>query len=169
MKETGALPLDSPYCLALDENHRVLLMHGDELCTQDRAYQRFRRVVRHPWVVRLFLVLPLAWRRYLVRQLRAKSRGAMQRGQVTQASAPSATTNPSLTQVDTAEVSRLLIQHQAQALIHGHTHVPGVYPPETRLVLGEWGPLPSILRIDQGQAAFLTSINALSTQVLRLW
>src|SRR5260363_114149 len=41
----GAQLLEEPAAVeAL--NHRFVLTHGDALCTEDRAYQRFRRCVR---------------------------------------------------------------------------------------------------------------------------
>ncbi len=38
---------------------RVLMMHGDTLCTDDHGYQRFRAKVHQRWLQRLFLALPL--------------------------------------------------------------------------------------------------------------
>lgn len=41
---------------------RILILHGDTLCTDDRAYQKFRRRVHNPLIQRLFLLLPLRLR-----------------------------------------------------------------------------------------------------------
>ncbi|MFA7624735.1 MAG: UDP-2,3-diacylglucosamine diphosphatase, partial [Pusillimonas sp.] len=41
----------------------LLFSHGDEYCTDDRAYQRFRKLVRTPWIQSVFLTLGLPMRR----------------------------------------------------------------------------------------------------------
>jgi len=56
---------------------RVLFLHGDELCTQDRNYQRLRRVVRGAPVRFLASHLPLALTRAVGRRLRRASRRAV--------------------------------------------------------------------------------------------
>ena len=51
----------------------TLFLHGDELCTTDRAYRAFRRVVRSRPVAWLASSLPLGSRRAIARALRARS------------------------------------------------------------------------------------------------
>ena len=48
-RETGIELLDDGTVVNL-YGRRVLLMHGDTLCTDDHAYQRLRRIVRNPLV-----------------------------------------------------------------------------------------------------------------------
>ena len=90
----------------------TLLMHGDTLCTDDTAYQTFRRRVRRPWMLKLLRRLPLSLRHRLARQARAGSETAKAGKQA------------AIMDVNTAEVVRVLHQHQAVRLIHGHTHRP---------------------------------------------
>jgi UDP-2,3-diacylglucosamine hydrolase len=90
----------------------TLLMHGDTLCTDDTAYQTFRRRVRRPLMLTLLRHLPLAWRRRLAHQARAGSQAA-------KASKPAG-----IMDVNTGEVVRVLREQQASRLIHGHTHRP---------------------------------------------
>ncbi len=90
----------------------TLLMHGDTLCTDDTAYQAFRRRVRHPLARALLRRLPFAWRRRLARQARAGSESA-------KAGKPA-----EIMDVNAAEVVRVLRQHKVCRLIHGHTHRP---------------------------------------------
>jgi UDP-2,3-diacylglucosamine hydrolase len=52
---------------------RVLFVHGDTLCTRDRAYQRLRSVLRAPPVTALAPRLPLAWSLAVARRLRRAS------------------------------------------------------------------------------------------------
>ena len=47
---------------------RVLIMHGDTLCTDDPGYLAFRAKVHTPWIQRLFLALPLFIRRQNARR-----------------------------------------------------------------------------------------------------
>jgi len=54
----------------------TLLMHGDTLCTDDTAYQAFRRRVRHPLSLAVLRRLPLALRHRLARQARTGSESA---------------------------------------------------------------------------------------------
>jgi UDP-2,3-diacylglucosamine hydrolase len=90
----------------------TLLMHGDTLCTDDIAYQTFRRRVRRPLMLALLRHLPLAWRRRLARQARTGSQAA-------KASKPA-----EIMDVNAQEVERMLREQQASRLIHGHTHRP---------------------------------------------
>ena len=56
---------------------RVLLLHGDELCTRDRAYQRLRRVVRSSFVTGLAASVPLPIALFVARRLRRASKQAV--------------------------------------------------------------------------------------------
>src|SRR5699024_12693369 len=51
-----------------------LLAHGDQFCTDDKAYQRYRRAVHPPWPQRSFLCLPLKLREKIASSLRRQSR-----------------------------------------------------------------------------------------------
>jgi UDP-2,3-diacylglucosamine hydrolase len=87
-------------------------MHGDTLCTDDLAYQAFRRRVRHPLMLSLVRRLPFAWRRRLARQARAGSEAAK------------AGKAADIMDVNADAVVRTLREHQVRRLIHGHTHRP---------------------------------------------
>jgi UDP-2,3-diacylglucosamine hydrolase len=90
----------------------TLLMHGDTLCTDDTAYQTFRRRVRRPLVLTLLRHLPLALRHRLAHQARAGSETA-------KADKPA-----EIMDVNAEEVVRVLSEQHAHRLIHGHTHRP---------------------------------------------
>lgn len=110
----------------------TLLMHGDTLCTDDLAYQTFRRRSRHPVTVALLKRLPRGLRRQLARQARAGSAAA-------KAQKPAA-----IMDVNVSEVVRVLRAQHAQRLIHGHTHRPARHThdvdgtPCERWVLPDW-------------------------------
>ena len=90
----------------------TLLMHGDLLCTDDAAYQKFRRRIQHPVIKTILRKLPFNWRRHIARQARAGSAAA-------KAEKPS-----EIMDVNTHAVVDILRVQHAQRLIHGHTHRP---------------------------------------------
>jgi UDP-2,3-diacylglucosamine hydrolase len=90
----------------------TLLMHGDTLCTDDTAYQSFRRRVRHPLMLVLLRYLPQVLRYRLARQARAGSESAK------------AGKAAAIMDVNAGEVVRVLGEQKVSRLIHGHTHRP---------------------------------------------
>lgn len=111
---------------------RALLSHGDLLCTDDHAHQRFRARYNDPrWRARM-LRLPLWSRRLIARYARARSRAGKR-------SKPEA-----IMDVNPDTVRRLMRNHRAVLLIHGHTHRPAEHEMELngttgrRLVLSDW-------------------------------
>jgi len=126
---TGCQLLPDPHLIQLG-NTRILLMHGDLLCSDDDSYQNFRRMVRNPEWQAQQLRKPVAVRRELARDLQQRTRIVREVKQ------------PSIMQVNANTVESILFTHQAQYLIHGHTHRPGVYQlPKAqikRIVLPDW-------------------------------
>ena len=55
----------------------TLVEHGDLLCTDDVAYQRYRRLIRHPASLALLGSLPRSWRLGMGRRLRRASAEAV--------------------------------------------------------------------------------------------
>lgn len=120
---------------------RALLMHGDTLCTDDHAYQRYRKVVHWPPVQALYLALPLSARRRIEARLRSSSKEAY-------GSKPAI-----LMDVNQQAVAAVMRRHEVSLLIHGHTHRPAIHRFEnagqgaaTRIVLGDWYEQGSVLR-----------------------
>jgi UDP-2,3-diacylglucosamine hydrolase len=136
---TGARLLHDPLVLTLHGN-RVLVMHGDALCTDDRSYQRLRATVRDPGWQQRFLALSVAQRRALAEAARAGSQAHM------------AGLEYSIVDVNQASVAIALRESSTDCLLHGHTHRPGVHEFEvdgrtrTRIVLGDWYTQGSVLR-----------------------
>jgi UDP-2,3-diacylglucosamine hydrolase len=111
---------------------RVLLMHGDLLCTDDKAYMRFRSLVHNPAVKGLFSLLPTSTRRGIGKKLRAKSsQGKMEK-------------SAEIMDVNQSAVIHTMEQFQVTEMIHGHTHRPKVHrfgrddENLKRYVLGDW-------------------------------
>jgi len=150
LKHYGVTLLNDPHLLEFD-GKRILLMHGDTLCTKDFAYQRFRRFVRHPFITRLFLNLPLFIRKKIARMLRKNSQSMHAK--------PSK--DPSLYDATREAIEKVITEYQADILIHGHTHQPQI---ETmvldnksvqRIVLGDWGPRSTILKYSVSGGALI--------------
>ncbi|MFQ5634294.1 MAG: UDP-2,3-diacylglucosamine diphosphatase [Gammaproteobacteria bacterium] len=117
---------------------RLLLLHGDELCTDDASYQLFRYFVRGRAIRRLFLLLPLSLRRRIAERLRQSSRASIKPDDITDVNAET---------VETA-----MRDAGTRILIHGHTHRPAIHQmqvdgePALRIVLGDWYTQGSVLR-----------------------
>jgi UDP-2,3-diacylglucosamine hydrolase len=128
---TGAALLTDEALVELD-GRRVLVMHGDSLCLDDEAYQRFRRKVRFPPVKWLLAHLPLKKRLQIAARWRAGSKAANRNKP------------DSIMDVTPAEVERLMEHYQVDTLIHGHTHRPATHEVQVagragqRWVVGDW-------------------------------
>lgn len=131
MALTGASLLPEPACLHTDAG-KILLTHGDEYCTADAGYQRFRRIVRQPHVQRLFLALSLKLRRGIADWARRRSM-ASNRYKAAR-----------IMDVAPAAIEQAFARHGVHTLVHGHTHRPAVHTltvhgeARTRIVLPDW-------------------------------
>jgi len=111
---------------------RILLMHGDTLCTDDHAYQRYRRFVRSPITQSIYLALPVPLRSGIAAYARRRSMRANE-------GKPAAVMD-----VTPAAVADALRRHGTLQMIHGHTHRPAIHSldldgqPARRIVLGAW-------------------------------
>ncbi|WP_367067986.1 UDP-2,3-diacylglucosamine diphosphatase [Oryzisolibacter sp. LB2S] len=127
-RQTGVGLLADPTVLSF-AGRRWLLSHGDALCLNDVEYQRFRAVARNPeWQARL-LARPLAERRAQGRSARSESEARKRSGSAVYAD------------VDADAAVAWLRAARAQALIHGHTHLPADHvlaPGLARHVLTDW-------------------------------
>jgi len=129
--DAGAALLPDPSVVALG-GERVLLMHGDSLCTHDEAYQAFRAQARNPLWQEQVLSMPIQERIALARQLREQSGEA------------NSNKAEDIMDVTPDEVVKVMAEHGVTTLIHGHTHRPAVHDlevdgqPAKRYVLGDW-------------------------------
>ena len=111
---------------------RVLLTHGDLLCTDDKPYMALRAVVREPAWQSDFLAKPIDERRAFADDLRDKSRAAV------------AEKPPEIMDVNQQTVESVMRDYGINLLLHGHTHRPGIHrfvldgSSATRIVLGAW-------------------------------
>lgn len=139
---SGATILADPSELNL-YGHRVLLSHGDALCTDDTKYQKFRTLVRNPEWQTWFLGQKLSERKAQIEELRKKS-------EEEKSGKPY-----KIMDINAEALSKLLKAFNYPAIfIHGHTHRPDVHELHlegkdcTRIVLGDWYDQGSCLRLD---------------------
>lgn len=134
--------LQDPTMVNLYGKH-VLLSHGDALCTDDIAYQKFRQQVRDPQWQTNFLSQPLQIRKQQIENIRMLSEQ-----EKSHKSAVIMDVNPD------ALLQLLTDYHYPELLIHGHTHRPNKHQIEiagrvvTRWVLGDWYEQGSYLILD---------------------
>jgi UDP-2,3-diacylglucosamine hydrolase len=141
-RASGAELLPDPLIITL-YGEPVLVMHGDALCTDDRAYQQLRATVRDAEWQRRFLGLSVAARRTLAGAARTGSQ------------AHTAAIDYAIADVNGDSVAIALRSAGTATLLHGHTHRPAIHALQvdgracTRIVLGDWYDQGSVLRWDQ--------------------
>ena len=129
--ETGVQVLAEATVIDL-YGEKVLLMHGDTLCTDDYRYQLFRRVVRNSWLHALYFAIPISTRRAIVSGIRKSSATEV------------AIKPEQITDVNQHTVETTMREYGVTKLVHGHTHRPAVHDfsldqqPASRIVLGDW-------------------------------
>jgi len=137
-RETGCRLLRDGTIVEM-QGERVLLMHGDVLCTDDHSYQRLRRIVRNPLTQWIFRHMSLDRRRRLAQRLREGSR--MHVGGAA----------PEIMDVNAQAVTAALRHAGVKTLVHGHTHRPAIHMLDLdgtaakRIVLGDWHSQGSVL------------------------
>ena len=155
MRRTGATLLPDKH-IVKDHGRRLLLMHGDQLCTDDLDYQRFRRKARNPVYRWVLAHLPLARRQKIATEWRLQSSQENR-------NKPSA-----IMDVNQTTVQRVMHEEQVDILIHGHTHRPARHAlddgQKERIVLGDWGRLGWCLRSEE-QGLELSNFSIVTTAV----
>jgi UDP-2,3-diacylglucosamine hydrolase len=121
----------------------TLLLHGDELCTGDVDYQRYRRFVRNPKHQRKFLAFPYVLRRSFANLMRRKTR------------ALAAAKPESIMDVEQRTVEAAFRAANVTRIIHGHTHRPATHRLVVdgrdceRWVLADWYGRGTYLEFDE--------------------
>ena len=129
----------------------TVILHGDEMCTQDIEYQKFRKKSRGWWWPKLMLAMPLWYRKKIARNAREKSKQS-QAGKALE-----------ILDVTEDAVLAMFEKHQVANMIHGHTHRPNVHHYRvnnktlTRTVLGDWYEQGSYLRVTPANQELISS------------
>ena len=122
---------------------RLLLMHGDSLCTDDIAHQKFRAMVLDPVWQDMFLSKTIDERDAMARLARYRSNDGK------------TTKSAEIMDVTAAAVNDVMEQHSVTLLIHGHTHRPAVHQLKDsgatrhRVVLGDWDTAESVIALSE--------------------
>lgn len=165
LKKTGMTLLEDPSVVEI-AGDKYVVSHGDGLCSADVGYQVFRSWVRKSWIQKLFLRLPLTWRRSIAQHLRNNSHVQYQNYQ--RNSVANVKTNVTL-----EACAAVLRNHTGERLIHGHTHLPAHHQENLhdqewqRWVLSDWDldhpdsvlPRASALSIDHHGVRYLDLIK----------
>ena len=117
--------------------YSLRVLHGDSACSDDLAYQSWRKTSRSSEWQSGFLARSLADRQAFAKAARLQS------------SAHQKTSEPAISDVTASAITTLHQHYPGEILLHGHTHRPAIHqdPSGLRVVLGDWGPEPSWLRI----------------------
>tara|TARA_B100000674_G_scaffold395665_1_gene340148 strand:+ start:95 stop:811 length:717 start_codon:yes stop_codon:yes gene_type:complete len=139
MNKTGAV-LIRDYHVIEAYNQRILVTHGDLLCSDDLAYQSFRRKTRNPIYRWILSHLPLSKRQEMASRWRAE------------ATRQSSSKPSTIMDVSRTTVQRVMSTTNTVKLIHGHTHMPARHKlsvgDKERIVLGDWESSGWAVRLD---------------------
>lgn len=139
-RRTGATLLPDPVIATLGAE-RVLLTHGDLLCTGDHAYQELRSTMRDARFRDRVLKLPIEARQLLAGAARAGSKAHIR------------VAAEHIMDVAPAAVVAAFEASGVRKMIHGHTHRPGTHRHPTalgeaeRIVLAAWDAQGEYLQI----------------------
>lgn len=142
-RRTGVKLLADPTVATID-GERILLTHGDLLCTDDRPYQELRSTVRDPSFKTRVTALPLKARQWMAAAARAGSRAHVRQ------------TAADIMDVNEQAVVAAFEATQTLRMIHGHTHRPGEHAHRTangaaqRIVLAAWDDAGQVLELSNG-------------------
>lgn len=141
-KAARVVLLEDPILLEL-YGRKTLVSHGDALCSDDVAYQRFRAESRTSAWRTAMLATPLAERKRRIEALRAQSE------------AEKKVKSADIMDVNAEAVAASFRSTDCDRMIHGHTHRPGKYEmvvdgvPRERWVLDAWYEHGSYLALDE--------------------
>jgi UDP-2,3-diacylglucosamine hydrolase len=137
-KESGCILISDPQVISL-YGKRTVLTHGDILFTKDIKYRSFRKLIRFPYGVKMFLKLPLAFRLWFASKIQKYS------------AKMKSTKNKGLLAAQTEEAKKMLDRFNSDLIIHGHIHVEETEEltlgtqKRWRISLGDWDNQCSIL------------------------
>ena len=121
----------------------VLLLHGDQLCTDDRDYQQARKLFRSPAFQAQAMAMSIPERIQKAAEIRQISGEAK------------AVKSSYIMDVNQKAVEAMMKKHAIRRLIHGHTHRPGTHDftldghAARRTVLANWnGQASTVLRVN---------------------
>jgi len=127
----GIKLLSDPFVVCIG-GEKIVLTHGDSLCTDDHAYMAFRAQVRQAKWQSEFLARPLEQRKAIIAGLRQGSREAQKEK------------SDAIMDVNEGAVRTMFDTIDTVTMIHGHTHRPARHVTQSngtechRYVLPDW-------------------------------
>ena len=137
-QNTNIKILPENYILDLD-NTRVLITHGDLLCTDDIAYQKFRKFIRNKITIKIANLLGNKIKIKIASYLRSKSKKIISQKP------------DDIMDVNYDTVLNFYRKFKTNIIIHGHTHRKNIHETQNdgenyiRYVLGDWHNAPSYI------------------------
>ncbi|MFK5985228.1 MAG: UDP-2,3-diacylglucosamine diphosphatase [Pseudomonadota bacterium] len=141
-QQTGFSIIDDPCSIELD-GEKILLCHGDSLCTDDVQYQQLRQMVRNEQWQSDILSKSINERIQFALASRQQSEQNYKQGE-----------GETIADVNQHAVEEIMIKNQCKTLIHGHTHRPDTHhfslqgEPAQRIVLAAWYKRGSFLKYE---------------------
>jgi UDP-2,3-diacylglucosamine hydrolase len=142
-KACGGELLNDETVIKVNEQ-KILIMHGDQLCTKDEKYMAFRAQSRDPEWQKMMLEKPLDQRLMIAQMWRMQSK--MQNSNKPE----------NIMDVNEETVIECMQKFSAPILLHGHTHRPNTHilnHNEKRLVLGDWREHEAIIGVSHNNQA----------------
>jgi UDP-2,3-diacylglucosamine hydrolase len=144
-KKTGFTILEDETVVDV-HGEKVLILHGDSLCTDDILHQQFRSemMCNKVWHQQA-LSLSIEERIAMATKMRGMS--AEHKSEISN----------EIMDVNAESVVALMEKHGVNRMIHGHTHRPAIHSHDTqngpaeRIVLGDWYTQSSFLKIDNSE------------------
>lgn len=118
----------------------TVILHGDSLCTLDKAYQRFRKLRSFALARWLYGCMSKKTRQGIADKIRNNSKSSNQQK------------SAMIMDVEPDAVSTLLNKTHCQWMIHGHTHRPAIHQLDNgrkRIVVGDWYEQGSVLSVSE--------------------
>ena len=109
--------------------YKTLILHGDQLCTEDVDYQNFCKIVRNEQWQSEFLSLSIPERLKIAQNVRKESSVSL------------ANKDDYITDVADRTVLKYFEKYRVTHMIHGHTHRPKIHLVKnnfSRLVIPDW-------------------------------
>ena len=122
-------------------DQKIALSHGDNFCTEDLEYIKFKKEVRSEEWQQEFLQKPLDDRLNIASSMRDASQKNNSNKDI------------AIMDVTPTAIQDFFAEHRINLLIHGHTHRPNTHQINsgTRIVLGDWHKTGWCLMLDEQQ------------------
>lgn len=136
-----------PDIYALPFAPHIIVLHGDQLCTADIKYQRYKKIIRNPLLLKTLLSLPKSFRYKIALRLREASKRSRNSSDKKNLALSAGQLYDNIVE---STVDEVLENHSASIMIHGHTHKPNIHQHKNgeRWVLSDWDKTADYLKWD---------------------